>query len=217
MKNVSNFLKGSAFGTVVLLGIYLPLMDAEGPDRGVIPTSSFFAPMEVKMPKIANRLEVTSSTPTPTPLPTVVLVRSLEQKKPSVLAVSTMSAVTPTSEPTIAPTATPVYESQPVYIAAASAIIPFDELFTKYAALYNVDKNLLVHIARCESGFRSEAINGPYLGMFQYQDTTWSSTRTAMGENPDPALRANPEEAIKTSAWKIANGGIGAWPVCGKS
>ena len=94
--------------------------------------------------------------------------------------------------------------------------MPFDEHFTKYAAAFNVNKETLVRIARCESGFREAATNGPYLGMFQYLDSTWSSTRTAMGENPDPALRANAEEAIKTTAWKIAHGGIGAWPTCGR-
>jgi hypothetical protein len=36
-----------------------------------------------------------------------------------------------------------------------------------------------------------------------------------MGLNPDPELRFNAEEAIKTTAYKISRDGTGAWPVCG--
>ncbi len=211
MTKVLNFLKGSAFGAIVLLAIHLPTVNVEGTDAGVIPTSSFFAPLEVKMPHIAT--ESAKAAPTMTPQPTIMLVGSIQQKKPRVLEVSTVSAVRPTSKPA-QPTAVPTEKIQPVFIAAASTV-PYDEHFTTYSALYSVDKSLLIQIARCESGFRAGAVNGPYLGLYQYLAETWASTRTAMGLDPDPALRANPEEAIKTSAWKIANGGRGAWPSCG--
>lgn len=93
----------------------------------------------------------------------------------------------------------------------------FDEFFSKYASQYGVDEGLLKRIAKCESHFNPEAGRGKkYGGMFQFLPSTWKSTRIAMGENPDVELMFNADEAIKTSAWKIAHGGRSAWPVCGK-
>jgi soluble lytic murein transglycosylase-like protein len=91
-----------------------------------------------------------------------------------------------------------------------------DDLFAQYGNEYGVDPEKLKKIAYCESHYDPAAASGPYLGMYQYLASTWTSTRTAMGLNGDPALRANAEESIRTTAWKIAQGGIGAWPVCGK-
>jgi len=89
------------------------------------------------------------------------------------------------------------------------------EWFEHYAGVFNISSETLRNIAYCESHFNPNAINGIYGGMYQYSSSTWISTRNAMGENPDTSLRFNPEESIKTSAFKIASGGIGAWPVCG--
>jgi soluble lytic murein transglycosylase-like protein len=100
----------------------------------------------------------------------------------------------------------------------ATPISP-DELtayFVTYGDAFNVDPNILRSIAHCESTFRPNAQNGPYGGLYQYLASTWSSTRNAMGLDPDPNLRYDAEEAIKTTAWKISVGGIGAWPTCGK-
>ncbi|PIS08690.1 hypothetical protein COT75_05375 [Candidatus Beckwithbacteria bacterium CG10_big_fil_rev_8_21_14_0_10_34_10] len=88
-------------------------------------------------------------------------------------------------------------------------------MFEQYASQYSISPQVLIKIANCESHFNPNALNGPYGGMYQYQESTWVSTRKAMSENPDPNLRFNPEEAIKTTAFKISQGGIGAWPVCG--
>lgn len=105
-------------------------------------------------------------------------------------------------------------------ISPGAAAVPGDleKWFEEYGSRFGIDKQKLKRIAACESGFHPNSINpsGPYLGMFQYVESTWVATRRAMGENPDPQLVFNPEEAIKTSAWKIAHGGIDAWPVCGK-
>jgi hypothetical protein len=35
-----------------------------------------------------------------------------------------------------------------------------------------------------------------------------------MGLDSNPDLRFNADESIKTAAFKIAHGGIGAWPNC---
>lgn len=90
----------------------------------------------------------------------------------------------------------------------------FDDTFTQVAQTYNVDKTLLQNIAKCESGFRPEATNGIYGGMFQFSSSTWISTRQRMGENPDPNLRFDGKEAIKSAAYKISKDGTGAWLVC---
>ncbi len=95
--------------------------------------------------------------------------------------------------------------------------LPISELIDRYGGQYGVDPNLLHKIAACESGHNPNAVNGPYAGMYQYLASTWSSNRRAMGEDPDPNLRFNAEEAIKTTAFKISRDGTGAWPVCGRS
>ncbi len=91
-----------------------------------------------------------------------------------------------------------------------------DPLFTKYSQEYGVSKDLLVKIAACESGFNPGAQNGPYGGMFQFLASTWVSNRKAMGLDPNPNLRYNSEEAIRTAAFKISRDGAGAWPVCSR-
>jgi hypothetical protein len=88
--------------------------------------------------------------------------------------------------------------------------------FEQYASQYQVSVDLLKSIAYCESHYNTNAINNIYWGMFQYSASTWTSTRISMGLDPNPELRLNPQESIKTSAFKIASGGIGAWPNCGK-
>lgn len=93
----------------------------------------------------------------------------------------------------------------------------YDYWFEKYGSEYGVSSSTLKRIAYCESKFRVGAVSGSYGGMYQYLASTWRSTRKSMGMNEDPNLRFNPEEAIRTTAFKIASGGIGAWPVCGKN
>lgn len=131
------------------------------------------------------------ATATPTPLPT------------------STPTPTPTATPTTIPTATATPTPLPV-IAPGE----LDSLFTKYAQAYQVDGELLKRIAQCESRFNAQAENGPYAGMFQFLDQTWIGVRTRMGENPDVGLRKNAEEAIKTAAHLISNGGQRAWANC---
>lgn len=99
-------------------------------------------------------------------------------------------------------------------------VVPTDihGLIYQYAPQYGANAGVMVHIANCESGMRPNALSssGTYAGMFQFNASTWSSNRRAMGLNPDPNLRFNAEEAIKTAAFKMGRDGYGAWPVCGK-
>ncbi len=109
-------------------------------------------------------------------------------------------------------------EIAPKPVIRLAIVVPgnLDELFKQYGGQYNVDDKLLARIAKCESDFNQVAISGPYGGMYQYLASTWISTRRDMGLDPNPELRFDAREAVLTSAWKIAHGGIDAWPVCGK-
>jgi len=92
--------------------------------------------------------------------------------------------------------------------------IELDNMFSAYANYYRIDKNLLRSIGYCESRFNPAAINGRHAGMYQFNPITWQVTRIRMGYDPDPNLRFDAEESIKTAAFKISNSGSGAWAVC---
>ena len=89
-------------------------------------------------------------------------------------------------------------------------------LIEKYADMYKVNKDMMVHIARCESNFRANAVNGPYAGVYQFLASTWKSNRAAMGQDTNPELRFNADEAIKTAAFKMSRDGFSAWPDCSR-
>jgi len=92
----------------------------------------------------------------------------------------------------------------------------YDNLIYIYAKKYDVNPNLLREMAYCESSFNPLAKNGIYQGLYQFSPSTWRSNRKAMGLNSDPNLRINPEEMIRTTAFKINHdGNVTAWPKCG--
>lgn len=135
-----------------------------------------------------------TATPTPTPSPTPTPTPS----------------PTPTPEPTATPTPTPITPP-----AAQPNGTDLDLWFTKYAEEYHIDRDLLHRIAACESGFNTNSNNhGLYVGIYQFSEETWVGTRTAMGQDTNPALRTNAEESIKTAAFKISQGGANSWPNC---
>lgn len=194
MKFVRGFLKGLFYAFFVLVAFRNPPSVITANEGTLSFWLSNSRSVEIIKPTITPQPEPSS---TPTPAPTVVVVESAVLKKSPVL-----KQPTPTPAPRVA--------------AANTSSVPYSDLFDQYAQQYAVDKLLLIGLARCESGFRTGAVNGPYLGMFQFHLATWQSTRISMGESPDPTLRSNAAESIKTTAWKIAHGGLGAWPVCGK-
>ncbi len=137
---------------------------------------------------------------TPTPTPTIISTPT-----PTIIPTPTpYPTATPTPSPTPAPTPIPVTASQ------------LDEWFTKYSNHYSIDRQKFWNIAVCESGLRPSAINGIYGGLFQFSPATWKTTRTTMQMDPNPDLRFNAEEAIKTAAFKTSVSGLGSWPNCGK-
>jgi hypothetical protein len=117
---------------------------------------------------------------------------------------------TPTPKPTLTPTVTPI----PTFIPYTSEIL--EGWFSRYSDEYHCDKELLRKIAACESGFNATSFNAKhnYAGIYQFAESTWRVTRRQMGVDENPDLRFNPEEAIKTAAFKISRGGVGAWKNC---
>lgn len=114
------------------------------------------------------------------------------------------------------PTASPIKTARPKRVFVASA---YDSLFEKYGSQFNVPQDTLKRIAYCESRFNENALSKSqtYGGLYQFSASTWASTRSSMGLDPNPELRFVAEEAIMTAAYKIGAGGIRAWPVCGRS
>ena len=108
----------------------------------------------------------------------------------------------PTTTPTPSPTSTPTTN--------------LNELFAKYSIMYPVNEETLRKIAICESKLNPNAQNGPYAGLYQFTLTAWSRVRNQMNADPNPDLRYNPEEVIKTAAFEISQHGTTAWPNCGK-
>jgi len=143
----------------------------------------------------------------PTPQTTM---ESATIPSPTPTATSTPSP-TPTETPTPIPTTAPSPTPTPTPILTSSDL---ENLFSKYAGQYSVDKEMLKRIASCESGFNAAASYLDYGGMFQFSPSSWSVTRTAMNQDPNPDLRFNAEESIKTAAFKISVNGPSAWPSC---
>ncbi len=146
-----------------------------------------------------------------TPLPKAPSPSPTPQPKAD-LPLAETNNPTPTPEPTATPTVIP--SPTPTAIPTSTPVTDLESLFTKYSSQYSVSKDLLEKIAQCESGKNPNASYLSYLGMFQFGPDTWSSIRTRMNLDPNPDLRTNAEEAIKTAAYKISIGGQSAWPNC---
>ena len=88
------------------------------------------------------------------------------------------------------------------------------ELIERFATQYGVDPNVLRHITLCESGFKSNAVNREYVGLFQFGVITWENIREEMGEDSNPSLRFSAEEAVQTAAYAVSKGKGKIWPNC---
>lgn len=84
----------------------------------------------------------------------------------------------------------------------------------RFGSQYAVDQNVLRHIAICESGFNSSAINYIYVGLFQFDSTTWKNIRIEMGEDPAVNLRFSAKDSVQTAAYALSKGKGGLWPNC---
>lgn len=142
-------------------------------------------------------MEYLSLTPnqeiTPTTSPNLVL----EETK-IITPSHTIKKVTPTITPI--PTAV---DSEVIY-----------KMIDKYAQMGGIDPNVVRYMAICESGFRSNAINGIYVGLFQFAPQSWKNLRIEMGKDSDINLRFSPEESIQTVVYALSKGKEKMWPNC---
>jgi soluble lytic murein transglycosylase-like protein len=59
------------------------------------------------------------------------------------------------------------------------------------------------------------ASHAGYGGLFQFGSITWKNIRKEIGEDPNPDLRFNAEEAVQTAAYAISKGKKSSfWPNC---
>lgn len=142
----------------------------------------------------------------------------LAQIEPSPKPTPTFSPA-PTPSPTLKPTVKPF----PVFEPTLTAPTPTPDVwspphlepwFAQYAGQYGVDKNILERLANCESHFDPDAVNGDYVGLFQFSTKTWVSYRAQIGMDASPGLRTNAEESIRTAAYVVSRRGASPWPAC---
>jgi len=135
----------------------------------------------------------------PTVLPTITV--SPTASPTAILTLSPIASVTATPTPTIIPENP--YSSEEIH-----------GFFKEYSEKYGLDVNYLRHVAVCESGFDALAINLVYAGLFQFDTRTWETFRDLTNEDPDPDLRFDAREAVKTASYLISIGKTALWPNC---
>lgn len=127
------------------------------------------------------------------------------------------STPTPANTLTPTPTLTPAPSLTPTPIAIPAPEFTSEQIngfIESYAGQYNVDPNVLRHIAVCESGFNPSSIHLNYAGLYQFSATVWINYRKEIGEDTNPDLRLNAEEAIQTAAFILATNRAYIWPNC---
>ena len=125
-------------------------------------------------------------------------------------------AISVTPLPSLTPTLTPKPTRTPTPTIKPVSANELEEMFTKYSQNNSIDRDLLKRIAICESGLNINARNGIYAGLYQFSENTWVSIRRAINADNNLNLRFNPEEAIRTAAFKLSTNGSSAWPNCSK-
>jgi len=115
-----------------------------------------------------------------------------------------------TLSPTPRPTAQPVTRNTPPAISSQE----INGFIDRFSGQYGVDPNVIRHIAICESGFNPSAKKLSYSGLFQFGPTTWENLRIKMGEDENPDLRLNVEEAVQTAAYAVSIKDQSIWPHC---
>lgn len=137
-----------------------------------------------------------------------------------IVSITPTMIITPTATPAAqvaTPTATPVKSKPKLTPKPTPTPEPMEnvnKLVEKYSIEYGLDPNVVRHLGLCESGFRSNATNGKYVGLFQYDSQTWSKIRAEMGLTTDPNLRYSAEEMIRTTSFALSKGKSKLWPNC---
>lgn len=197
-----------SFKTVLALGAVLLISTAgvfvQNIDLGLAPNSPQIAAKTINDPSSNELFEANLSASEPTePQKLASAVSLIEAKNEKAEAKEESKKVQVASQT--------VYKPQP-------QIVPeeIESMIRKYASEYGADAEVMISIAKCESGFRPDAVSpsGAYHGMYQFVASTWQSNRRAMGLSDDLSLMKNAEESIKTAAFKMGRDGYGAWPAC---
>jgi Transglycosylase SLT domain len=138
-----------------------------------------------------------------------------------VLSVTFEISPTPSPSPTSTPTPSPTPKPKPTRIPTPTpkpqpefSSEQIYRMIDKYSQEGGVNPDVIRHIAICESGFNPRAKSYIYAGLFQYDGATWKSYRKLMGENPDPDLRYNAKEAIRTTVYIVSLNRLYLWPNC---
>lgn len=154
---------------------------------------------------------------------TYLYINNSKKTGQKVLAEATISPTasptpspTPTTTPTPTPSPTPKPTKKPTPVPTPSPATPseINGLIDRFSSQYSVDPNVMRHIAICESGFNPNAVNGPYIGLYQFAATTWKNIRLEMGEDVNTNLRFSAEESAQTAAYAVSKGKEGIWPHC---
>ena len=78
------------------------------------------------------------------------------------------------------------------------------------AAAYGQPEDRLLGVAECESHLDPAAVNGPYLGLYQFGEPLWN--RTPFRDFP----RSHPYAAALAAGWAFSRGLSSHWPICGR-
>lgn len=161
---------------------------------GIVVEKNIFMPKDRVLGLVSPTVEITpavtlSMTPSPTSTPSAEITDATKSAVASLIAT---------------PKPTPTMESAEVVYG----------LVERFASQYGVDPDVLRYMALCESGFRSNAVNGPYVGLFQFGSVTWTNMRKEMGEESNPDLRFSAEESVQTAAYSLSKGKEKIWPNC---
>jgi hypothetical protein len=152
------------------------------------------------------KTKVLSETASLTPTETTTLPPVISEAIPS-------GVEGPTASPSATLTPTPTKKpKQPIPLPVSSMEV--NALIERFSAQYSVDPNVMRHLAICESGFNSSAINGAYVGLFQFGTVTWKNLRKEIGEDVNTYLRFSAEESVQTAAYALSQGKRGIWPNC---
>lgn len=177
-------------GFVLILGLIWVTNSLRGRILGV--QKSLLSP-------ISGIESLPSLTPTPTPTETPA-PRSPEPSR---------TDEDPERSRRTTPKPTPTVKPQPEF--TSEQIYGFTE---KYGIFYAVDPNVIRHVALCESGFKPNAKNYIYAGLFQFDKPTWIYYRQKMGLDADTDLRYHAEEAVRTATYIFHLGKTSLWPNC---
>lgn len=143
---------------------------------------------------------------------TKVLSEKVEATVPPIP--SSIPTDTPSPLPTLKPTPVPTKKPKAVPTPTPVSSEEINSFIERFSSQYSVDPNVMRHIAICESGFRSNAVNWVYVGLFQFGPVTWQNIRREIGEDPNINLRYSAEESAQTAAYALSKGKVGLWPNC---